>query len=136
MRKRSWAFVSISFFLSLFLLLSTLTACSSVIDNDPKNDEDPIDNPIDDPVDDPIDNPNEEPADQTVKVEDLTYFDKNPIEPIMDIKKLNIESFSTRVIKLEFASGVTLYASTAPGKPASLPSKTLDRKSVVEGNSV
>lgn len=121
MRKRSWAFVNTVFLLSLFMLLSTLSACSTVIDDDPKNDEDPIDNPIDDPIEEPI----EEPEDEVVKVEDLTYFDKNPIEPIIDVKKLNTDSFSTRVIKVEFASGVTLYASTAAGKPASLPKKTL-----------
>lgn len=116
MRKQYWASAALPFLLSLFLLFSTLSACSTVVDDDPKNNENPIDNPTDDPIDDP--------GEEVIKVEDLTYFPKNPIEPIIDVKKLSIESFSTRVIKVEFASGVTLYASTAPGKPALLPNKT------------
>jgi hypothetical protein len=113
MRRKSWANVSLPFLLSLFLFFGTLTACSSVIDDDPKNDDDPIDDPIDDPVD------------EVIKVEDLKYFPKNPVEPVIDVKKLTTASFSTRMIKREFTSTVTLYASTTPKKPSSLPSKTL-----------
>jgi hypothetical protein len=117
MRKNHWASRALLFLLSLFLMFGTLSACSTVIDNDPKNDEDPIDDPIVDPVDDPVE--------EVIKVEDLTYFPKDPEEPIIDVKKLNFDSLSNRFILREFSSGVTLYASTAPGKPAKLPSKTL-----------
>jgi hypothetical protein len=124
MRKRTWAYASLPFLLSLVLLFSSLTACSQVIDDDPKNDEDPIDDPIDDPIEDPIEDPDDD-SNEVVNVEDLKYFSKNPIEPVIDVKKLTTESFSTRMIIREFSSALTLYASTAPGKPAVLPSKTL-----------
>ncbi|PKM69379.1 MAG: hypothetical protein CVU94_04190 [Firmicutes bacterium HGW-Firmicutes-19] len=119
MRKNHWASHALLFLLSLFLLFGSLSACSTAMDDDPKND-DPIVDPIDDP-DDPI----IDPVDEVIKVEDLTYFPKDPEEPIIDVKKLNFDSTSNRFILREFSSGITLYASTAPGKPAKLPSKTL-----------
>jgi hypothetical protein len=117
MRKNQWASRALLFLLSLFLLFSMLSACSTAVDNDPKNDEDPIVDPIDDPVDDPVE--------EVIKVEELPYFPKDPEEPVIDVKKLNFDSISSRVIKREFASAVTLYAATTAGKPATLPSNTL-----------
>jgi hypothetical protein len=74
MRKKQWTTSALMFFLSLFLLLSTLSSCSTAIDEDPINDEDPVDDPV------------EDPDDEVVKVEDLTFFPRNPIEPVMDVK--------------------------------------------------
>ena len=106
--NRKYSFMQITaFFVSLFLLLSVLSACTSL----------PDENPDDDPKDDP--------KQEVIDVDELPFFPKDPIEPVMDSKNIKFENFSLRMVKMEFSSVITLYASTAPGKPASMPAKSV-----------